>query len=404
MTKVLAVLAIIALSAFIIGCSNSNDENNNPTTPNAQITITGMTLAEASIGQKNLRASIMGSNFNGVTSVSMGDGVNVQSFSATSSSSIDVQFSVSQNAAAGSRTITVNSSTSTASSTSIFQVINNRVPVAKFTVDPSAGSTATAFTFDASTSTDPDNNIASYQWDFGGAGTDRGKKVTKKFSAVGDYSVSLTVADQKGATDSQQRNLEVSKNTPPVAVFSVSPSAGTHETDFHFDASRSFDPDGRIIDFLWNFGDRHTGTGQRVDHQYGKEGNFDVTLTVKDNHGSETAESRRVEVEKSKESRCGGGTRGPDLYVTIVDWDPPYVTVRPNSGGASCRMFYRCGDIRQGGDRPGRPEFWYGTICEMFDLGNGTLKVRLVRGNSAPKVGARDAYFHWQDCSGGYCR
>src|SRR5262249_34896511 len=163
---------------------------------------------------------------------------------------------------------------------------------------------ATAFTFDASTSTDADNNIASYQWNFGNAGADRGKKVTKKFNSVGDYTVSLTVTDQKGATDSQQRNLEVSKNTPPVAAFSVSPSGGTHETEFHFDASRSFDPDGRIIDFLWNFGDRNSGKGQRVDHQYGREGNFDVTLTVKDNHGSETVESRRVEVEKTNESRC----------------------------------------------------------------------------------------------------
>jgi PKD repeat protein len=401
--KILLVLTLIAVSAFV-GCSNSNDENNNPTTPNAQITITGITVGEASIGQKNLRASIMGSNFNGVTSVNMGDGVNVQSFAASSSSAIDVQFSVSQNAAAGSRTITVNSSTSTASSSSIFQVINNRVPIAKFTVDPSAGSTSTVFTFDASASTDADNNIASYQWDFGNAGTDRGKKVTKKFNSVGEYTVALTVTDQKGATDSHQRNLEVSKNTPPIAAFSVSPSGGTHETEFHFDASRSFDPDGRIIDFLWNFGDHKTGNGQRIDHQYGKEGNFDVTLTVKDNHGSEAVESRRVEVEKSKEVHCGGGAKGPDVYVTIVDWNPPYVTVRPNGGGASCRLFYRCGDIRQGGDRPGRPEFWYGTICEMFDLGNGTLKVRLVRGNSAPKVGARDAYFHWQDCSGGYCR
>lgn len=398
-----SVLILIALSA-IVGCSNSNDENNNPTTPNAQITITGITVAEASIGQTNLRASIMGSNFNGVTSVSMGDGVNVQSFNASSSSSIDVQFSVSQNAVPGFRTITVNSSTSTASSSSIFQVINNHVPVAKFTVDPSSGSTSTSFTFDASASTDSDNNIASYQWDFGNAGTERGKKVTKKFSAVGEYTISLTVTDQKGATDSHQRNLEVSKNSPPVAAFSVSPSSGSSETEFHFDASKSFDPDGRIIDFLWNFGDRKTGNGQRIDHQYSKEGNYDVTLTVKDNHGSEALHSRRVEVEKTRETRCGGGTRGPDVYVTIVDWDPPYVTVRPNGGGASCRLFYRCGDIRQGGDRPGRAEFWYGTICEMFDLGDGTLKVRLVRGNSAPKVGVRDAYFHWQDCSGGYCR
>jgi parallel beta-helix repeat protein len=53
-----------------------------------------------------------------------------------------------------------------------------------------------------------------------------------------------------------------------------------------FDGSRSFDPDGRIIFYRWNFGD---GSSEILDklpqHSYSNPGSYTVTLTVVDNDG-----------------------------------------------------------------------------------------------------------------------
>ncbi len=54
-----------------------------------------------------------------------------------------------------------------------------------------------------------------------------------------------------------------------------------------FDASESFDPDGNIVSYTWEFGD---GTTERLTqpvttHRYNQQGNFNVVLTVEDNNG-----------------------------------------------------------------------------------------------------------------------
>lgn len=52
-----------------------------------------------------------------------------------------------------------------------------------------------------------------------------------------------------------------------------------------FDASRSFDLDGTIASYAWDFKDGRTGTGAIVTHQYAADGIYDVALTVTDNEG-----------------------------------------------------------------------------------------------------------------------
>jgi PKD repeat protein len=54
----------------------------------------------------------------------------------------------------------------------------------------------------------------------------------------------------------------------------------------YFNASDSYDPDGNIIDYFWDFGDGTNATGQVVTHAYNAEGNFTITLTIIDDDGS----------------------------------------------------------------------------------------------------------------------
>jgi PKD repeat protein len=52
-----------------------------------------------------------------------------------------------------------------------------------------------------------------------------------------------------------------------------------------FDGSASFDPDGVIVGYEWDFGDGTNATGATITHSYPDKGTFQVTLTVTDDGG-----------------------------------------------------------------------------------------------------------------------
>ncbi len=47
-------------------------------------------------------------------------------------------------------------------------------------------------------------------------------------------------------------------NKPPVAVIEASPTNGFAPLEVTFDGSGSYDPDGRVVAFYWDFGDAQT--------------------------------------------------------------------------------------------------------------------------------------------------
>jgi chitodextrinase len=52
-----------------------------------------------------------------------------------------------------------------------------------------------------------------------------------------------------------------------------------------FDGSASWDSDGSVVSFAWNFGDGTTSAGAAPSHRFSTRGNYNVTLTVTDNSG-----------------------------------------------------------------------------------------------------------------------
>ena len=77
-------------------------------------------------------------------------------------------------------------------------------------------------------------------------------------------------------------------NQPPVAKFTYSPLDPKVCDLVTFDASSSYDPDGFIFSYTWNFGDGNTATLRVpvITHNFSTRGNYDVDLTVKDNFSS----------------------------------------------------------------------------------------------------------------------
>ncbi len=72
---------------------------------------------------------------------------------------------------------------------------------------------------------------------------------------------------------------------PPIANFTYSPSAPVTYETVTFNASTSYDPNGHIVSYTWNFGDENTTTTTHptITHIYTNPGNFTTTLTVTDN-------------------------------------------------------------------------------------------------------------------------
>ena len=163
--------------------------------------------------------------------------------------------------------------------------VPNVPPVALFSQSASTVYTGEVIDFNASASYDPDGTIVSYEWNFGDGSTDSGVAVSHSYEENGTYSVMLTVTDDDGATGSKTVTITV-KNRPPVAKISTSTTILDKEEIVTFDASESYDPDGTIVSYEWNFGDGTTGTGVEVEHAYENDGTYTVTLTVTDNDGA----------------------------------------------------------------------------------------------------------------------
>lgn len=77
---------------------------------------------------------------------------------------------------------------------------------------------------------------------------------------------------------------EPQKNTPPTADATVGePYQGLINSTITFNGSRSYDLDGRIVSWRWNFGDGTNGTGETTTHTYALPRDYNVSLIVTDN-------------------------------------------------------------------------------------------------------------------------
>jgi len=74
-------------------------------------------------------------------------------------------------------------------------------------------------------------------------------------------------------------------NVPPTAD-PLGPYRGVAGMPVRFDASWSYDIDGRIVSYSWDFGDGTRATEIVVNHTYREAGSYPVTLTVWDDDGA----------------------------------------------------------------------------------------------------------------------
>ncbi len=107
--------------------------------------------------------------------------------------------------------------------------------------------------------------------------------------------IDAAIAEDQTFNDPTSQVLTVPcepSNQPPVASFTYD----CVDLTCDFDGSDSYDPDGTITAWGWEFGDVGTGSGEIVSFPFPAADTYTVTLTVTDNEGATGSDTQEVTV------------------------------------------------------------------------------------------------------------
>ena len=291
-----------------------------------------------------------------------------------------------------SLTVTDDEGATDTSTESIFVSTANQTPESGFAFV--ATELSVEFT---DSSSDSDGTVDSWSWDFGDGNTSTSQNPIHDYSSEGTYTVSLTVTDNGGLTDSTDQTVSVNlDNIPPISNFTYL----TSDLEVTFTDSSS-DTDGSVDSWSWDFGDGNSSSSQNPVHNYVTDGNYTVTLTVTDDQGATNPSSQTVTVENTSGTVSGGFT---ETDVSPANGEILSYTIEVPAGATSLEV-----DISGGtgnadlainfGSTPSRTdndclEVGAGNThsCEITNPAEGTWFI-VVRGASASSGVELNAYW-----------
>ena len=168
----------------------------------------------------------------------------------------------------------------------------HRYPTAKF-ISPDYAEPYRAFKVDAGKSFAPDGNIKLYQWLVNGKVAASGKTAELKISTPGDHIIGLMVQDDSGFEDAKSyATKKIHINHEPQPRVRISSPVAAPNQWITFDARDSYDPDGRIDSYTWQFSDGASRKGKVVRKKFSKPGRVSYSLVVDDGTGFNNAIQR----------------------------------------------------------------------------------------------------------------
>jgi len=118
------------------------------------------------------------------------------------------------------------------------------------------------------------------------------------YSDVGGVENYITIdleSSEEKIFNSSDYDIEFAPNRNPRCLFDYNVNNGIVE----FDASDSYDEDGEIVSYLWNFGDGSNDLGMTTSHEYDEDGRYTVKLYVTDDEGGEGFSLEFIDIELS---------------------------------------------------------------------------------------------------------
>jgi PKD repeat protein len=173
----------------------------------------------------------------------------------------------------------------------------NKHPMVEFTVSPENPTIQDTVNVTES-SYDIDGTISSWFWDFGDGTNSTLQNPAHKYSQKGEWQITLTVTDNDGAKNSSSQTLKVI-NLQPEASFECNATEIQTETEIQF-LDTSIDPENKTLSWFWDFGDGNTSELQTPTHKFTTPGDYNVTLTVKDDEDATSTYTTQLSVTETE--------------------------------------------------------------------------------------------------------
>jgi len=148
---------------------------------------------------------------------------------------------------------------------------NNTPPVARLTANKTGGPLPLVVTFDGSTSSDPDNDALSFEWDLNGDGIFTDATSTKPqftYTTKKKYTVGLRVVDARGASNTATIVIDAGNNPPVVTITSPASNTTYKVGDKIVFSGSATDPDSGAVpvqNFTWSVVLNHCGVSDPND-------------------------------------------------------------------------------------------------------------------------------------------
>ena len=156
---------------------------------------------------------------------------------------------------------------------------------------PYSGTTCSPISFSGSAS--GGCSPYSWSWSFGDGGTSTLQNPSHQYASDGTYTATLTVTDDKGASDSDTASVTIS--TSDLVADASGPSNGCTGDPVIFSGSAS--GGCSPYSYSWGFGDGGSSTQQNPSHTFNSPGTYTVTLTVTDDSDQTDSDTLSILIE-----------------------------------------------------------------------------------------------------------
>ncbi|MBS1666124.1 MAG: PKD domain-containing protein [Bacteroidetes bacterium] len=213
-------------------------------------------------------------------------------------------------------TLTVKDGKQTSTKTATITVYKN--PVINFTSDQVQGCAPLLVRFTDSDSVSSSVDVG-YFWDFGDGNTFNGKSDTASntYHFSGSYSVSLTVTNSHGCTNTKKLTNMIKVDSPLVPNFTADTTSicSLSQPISFLNTSTGFG----TLKYNWNFGDGTTSTLTNPVHRYTQKGTYPISLVVSNNLG------------------CSSTLKKPD-YINAVNYHAAIFTTTALCSGTNIQF------------------------------------------------------------------
>lgn len=171
-------------------------------------------------------------------------------------------------------------------------------------------------TFDGTDSYDPEGSaLTSWEWDFGDGVSTTGAMVSHVYAGEGNYTVQLTVTDDKGATGVFEQLISI--NHPASNMNPEIDAGGPYTVPLNTVVTLTAtgaDPDGDTLTFTWNYDGQDT-VGETLQLTFDTVGSYSVLLTAEDGFGGLVTDTAQVIAFDPDES--GSDQNPPQTTITL---------------------------------------------------------------------------------------